>query len=118
MTAARQAAGRDGEERAARWYVDHGYRVVARNWRCAEGEIDLVCVDGAGTTIVFCEVKARSSARFGTPFEAVTPRKQAKVRALAARWLREEGVRVRGASVRFDVAGVVAGTVEVRRGVF
>ena len=118
MTAARQARGRAGEERAARWYAAEGYRVVARNWRCAEGEIDLVCEDAATGTVVFCEVKSRSSDRYGSPFEAVTPRKQAKVRALATRWLRDHRGEVAARRIRFDVAAVRHYDIEVREGVF
>ena len=78
-----------GEGLAAEWYVEHGYDVVARNWRCREGEIDLV-VAGHGA-VVFCEVKARSSDRYGLPAEAVTPAKQRRLRQLAARFLAEDG---------------------------
>lgn len=117
MTAARRARGRAGEDRAARWYVAAGYRVLARNWRCREGELDLVCLGPDGATVVVCEVKSRASDRYGSPFEAVTPGKQAKVRALAARWLREHEVP-RGARVRFDVAAITGTRIEVREGVF
>lgn len=118
MTAARQARGRAGEERAARWYEEQGYRVLDRNWRCAEGELDLVCEHPDRTTVVFCEVKSRSSDRFGSGFEAVTPRKQAKVRSLAVHWLREHRGQVAADRLRFDVAAVQHYRVEVREGVF
>ena len=59
-----------GEERAAAWYVEHGYRILARNWRMVGGELDLVCAKGG--VLVICEVKSRRSCVFGTPFEAVT----------------------------------------------
>ena len=118
MTTARRARGQAGEDRAARWYEARGYRVVDRNWRCREGELDLVCVEPATGTVVFCEVKARSSDRYGSPFEAVTPRKQARVRALATRWLREHRGAVVARRVRFDVAGVRHFEIEVREGVF
>ena len=58
-----RARGQFGENEAARWYLSHGYEVVARNWRCPQGEIDLV-VSSPGV-VVFCEVKARASAEFG-----------------------------------------------------
>lgn len=114
MVTARQRAGRAGEDLAAAWYRDAGYRVLARNWRCAEGELDLVCRRGG--TVVVCEVKARATGAFGTALEAVTPAKARRVRHLAARWLREEGVRCR--RVRFDVAAVTAGRLEVVEGAF
>jgi putative endonuclease len=102
--------GRHGEDLAATWYEQRGYTVLERNWRCREGELDLVL--GNGDLIVICEVKTRSSDRFGSPFEAVGRTKQLRLRRLAARWLRERAP-FRPATVRFDVAGVVGGRVEV-----
>lgn len=91
----------------ARWYEQRGYQVLARNWRVAEGELDLV-VARAGV-LVFCEVKSRTATTFGTPAEAVTPSKQARLRRLAARWLAVDGRS--WPFVRFDVASVVRGQV-------
>jgi putative endonuclease len=101
--------------------------LLATNWRCRAGELDLVLVSPAGDAFVFCEVKTRSSTRFGTGFDAVTEIKQRKVRRLAARWLAENRSSVAGNSsrfreVRFDVACVSNGTeglvVEVREAAF
>lgn len=114
MTGYRQRLGAAGEDLAARWYVDAGYKIVARNWRCRDGELDLV-LRGRGT-IVFCEVKTRSSDRFGVPAEAVTATKQRRIRALAAQFLREHPQRAR--AVRFDVASVLGGNIEVLEGAF
>ncbi len=80
--------GASGETRVAAWYEDQGFQVVARNWRSRQGEIDLIA--RRGRILVFCEVKTRSSATFGEPFEAVTPVKQARLRRLAAEWLRRD----------------------------
>ena len=102
--------GRAGEQLAADWYDANGYVVVARNWRCREGEIDIVA--RRGPTVVFCEVKARGSDVFGLPVEAVTRAKQARIRRLAARWLREE-LPTRARTIRFDVAAVLRGRLEV-----
>jgi len=91
----------------AEWYARAGYEVLGRNWRCRDGEIDLVVVDPGGV-LVFCEVKTRSSTAFGAPLDAVTAIKQKRLRRLAARWLSQ--VPSRGATmrpVRFDVAGVM-----------
>jgi putative endonuclease len=102
--------GAFGEEVAARWYERAGYDVIGRNWRCASGELDLVV--RRGPLVVFCEVKTRSSDRYGTPAEAVTYRKRMRLRRLAAAWLAScEGPS--GRMVRFDVAAVRGGTVEV-----
>lgn len=114
MTRHRQLLGAHGEALAASWYEGDGYRIVARNWRCREGEIDLVAV--RGSTVVICEVKTRSSAAFGVPAEAVTRAKQLRLRRLAARWLDESDLRP--ARVRFDVASVLAGHLEVIEAAF
>ena len=114
MTAGRRALGARGELLTARWYEARGYEVLARNWRCREGELDLVLRgDGA---VVFCEVKTRSSMSFGAPAEAVTRQKQARVRRLAVAWLRASGVRA--GSVRFDVAAVMGRDVQVVENAF
>jgi putative endonuclease len=95
--------GREAEDAAAALYHRHSFRIVDRNWRCNEGEIDLVVT--RGSLIVFCEVKARRTRHFGEPSEAVGPRKQLRLRRLAGRWLREH--RARYGRVRFDVMSVV-----------
>ena len=114
MTAGRRALGARGEALAARWYEAHGYTVVDRNWRCREGEIDLVLA--RGPLLVICEVKTRSSAAYGTPAEAVTRTKQLRLRRLAIRWLDEHDVRP--ATLRFDVAAVLGSKVEVIESAF
>ncbi|MDQ6798839.1 MAG: YraN family protein [Actinomycetota bacterium] len=110
-----RALGRRGEDLAAGWYEGHGYAVVARNWRCRAGEIDLI-VRRSGV-VVFCEVKTRSNGAFGTPAEAVTGAKQARVRRLACRWLAGQPAD-RGGRIRFDVAAVVGSRVEILEAVF
>lgn len=105
--------GAHGEELAARWYVARGFEVLARNWRCDEGELDLVL--GRDGLVVVCEVKTRSSTRFGSPFEAVGPAKQRRLRRLGGRWLRE-AAPVRPTEVRYDVVGIVGGRIEVIEG--
>jgi putative endonuclease len=114
VTQSRRALGARGEALTARWYEQRGYDVVSRNWRCREGEIDLVLVHGR--TVVVCEVKTRTSNAFGSPYEAVTPAKQRRLRILALRWL--EAHQVGGVALRFDVAGVVGGEVEVIEAAF
>jgi putative endonuclease len=105
----RRDLGRRGEDAAAQWYVRAGYRIAARNWRCSEGEIDLVAVEPGGGTIVICEVKTRSSTSFGSPEEAVTLTKQRRLRRLATRWLaRQRPHRAAARSVRFDVVAVMS----------
>ena len=105
MADRRRSLGVTGEELVARWYEDAGYRVLDRNWRCREGELDLVLArQGA---VVFCEVKTRRGIGFGAPFEAVTLTKQRRLRTLALRWLTEHPEH-RARELRFDVASVLA----------
>lgn len=94
--------GRFGEAAAARWYRRAGYRVLATNWHCREGELDLVVSrDGA---VTFVEVKARTNSRFGTGAEAVDHHKQRRVRTAAIRWLDHADRFVD--DIRFDVVEV------------
>jgi putative endonuclease len=106
--------GREGEDAAAAHYRDHGYAVLARNWRCAAGEIDLVCA--RGQTLVFCEVKARSRAATGHPLEAVTTAKQRRLRRLAAAYLVSQTAYWE--EIRFDVASVLGRSLHVVEGAF
>ena len=99
---ARQAIGAYGEGRAARHLVDLGMTVLERNWRCDEGEIDIVLRDGA--TLVVCEVKTRTSLAAGTPHEAITDDKLARLKRLGERWAAERGIRPDG--IRIDLVAV------------
>jgi putative endonuclease len=94
--------GRAGEDAALRWYEQRGYELVARNWRCRLGELDLVLAGGG--VLVFCEVKCRRGSAFGMPYEAVNHMKQRKLRALAEAFLASRRAPVD--AVRFDVASV------------
>jgi putative endonuclease len=114
----RRSLGDRGEDAVVDWYRRAGYEVLVRNWRSALGELDVVARRAEGDVIVFCEVKTRASARFGTGFEAVTAAKQRRLRRLAAQWLavRRQGAPAPYREVRFDVAAVTvssSGTLEV-----
>ena len=100
----RSDLGRVGEDLAARLYEEEGYRIVARNFRCGQGEIDIVA--SRGRTLVFCEVKTRSTDFFGDPVEAVKRTKQLRLRRLAAVWLSENPAP--GMILRFDIVSVIA----------
>ena len=115
MTLQRRALGASGEDMAAAWYEARGYAVLARNWRCREGELDLILRNGR--EFVFCEVKARTTDAFGVPAEAVHREKQARIRRLAARWL-EHDAPMPPRAIRFDVAAVLGTTIEVLEGAF
>ena len=109
MTVGRQRLGRWGENKAAAWYVQRGWEVLDRNWRGTGGEIDLIL--RRNDTVVFCEVKTRSGTAYGFAAEAVDWRKQQRIRALAAQWLRHHHEPI--GLLRFDVACVQNGRLEV-----
>jgi putative endonuclease len=109
----RHVLGAHGEALAAQWYEARGFAVLARNWRSSFGELDLVV--GRGGLVVFCEVKTRTTTAYGGAMAAVSPSKQRRVRRLAAEWLASNPGR---AEVRFDVAAVERGLVDVVEGAF
>ena len=100
---AKQALGAYGEEVAARHLGGLGMVVLERNWRCSEGEVDIVLRDGA--TLVVCEVKTRTSLVAGTPHEAITDTKLARLKRLGERWAEERGIRPAG--IRVDLVAVM-----------
>jgi putative endonuclease len=117
--AAKDVLGKRGEEIAAESLASGGMRVIDRNWRCRQGEIDIVALDGV--EIVFIEVKTRTSVDFGHPLEAITAPKLARLRRLAAAWCEAHpGDHDR---IRIDAIAVIApvgapATVEHLRRVF
>ena len=125
QTSDRGGLGRYGEEVAAAHLVAAGLTIVARNWRCPEGEVDIVAIDG--DVLVVCEVKTRRGVGFGTPLDAVTPAKAARLRRLALHWLADQRAIATEFShyteVRFDVVSVLrplsgATSIEHLRGAF
>jgi putative endonuclease len=100
---AKDILGRQGEQAAVDYLERAGLRVLDRNWRCAEGEIDIVAAERG--VLVICEVKTRSGTRFGSPLEAITRNKRARLRRLAIRWLVAHGVLFD--EVRIDVIGLL-----------
>ncbi len=97
-----RAIGDQGEQLAAEHLQSHGVRIVERNWRCRLGEIDIIGLDGQ--TVVFYEVKTRRSTRYGSPAQAVTAAKAARLRRLAGYWLAEQTRYA--ADVRIDVLAI------------
>ena len=95
--------GRRGEDLAADYLARTGLVVLSRNWRCREGEVDLIATDGQ--RLVVCEVKTRSGTGYGEPSEGVTPAKAARIRRVTAAWLR--AYRVGWCEIRFDVLAVL-----------
>lgn len=112
------AVGAWGKDVALRHLTGQGLELVERNWRCDIGEIDLVMREG--DLWVVCEVKTRTSTAYGTPHQAVTEQKAARLRRLAVRWAAERPGRAR--DVRIDLVAVLrplrgASVVEHLRGV-
>jgi putative endonuclease len=100
---AKDVLGRAGEQAAVQYLEGCGFRILDRNWRSADGEIDIVAVERH--TLVVCEVKTRSGTRFGTPLDAVGRAKRARLRRLAAQWLGAHGLRFD--QIRIDVLGLL-----------
>jgi len=103
--AVKDVLGRAGEDRAARYLVANGYELLSRNWRCREGEIDIVALEG--DRIVVVEVKARRSEAFGHPFEAIDPRKRRRLWRLGLAWLAAHPEHARGRRLRLDAIGLI-----------
>ena len=100
------AVGAYGERLAARYLIESGMQILDRNWRCDQGEIDIVAMDD--TCLVVVEVKTRRSLVFGSPVEAVTAVKAARLRRLAGCWLADHRSVVElVVDVRIDVIGVL-----------
>nr|WP_275462752.1 YraN family protein [Streptomyces noursei] len=115
----RNALGKYGEDLAVRRLTEAGMRILDRNWRCRDGEIDIVAVDG--DALVVCEVKTRRAGWYEHPMAAVRAQKTARLRLLAERWLERHGGPPPG-GVRIDVIGILlpargAPVVEHARGV-
>jgi len=99
----RSILGRSGERQGERFLRRKGYRIVARNYRCPPGEIDLIALDG--TTVVFVEVKTRSGDEHADPQDAVTPAKQQHIVRSAQWFLRQ--TRSEHRASRFDVLAII-----------
>jgi putative endonuclease len=99
----RQALGRFGEDLAEEYLRGIGFDVLARNWRCPAGEVDIVARDGS--TLVVCEVKTRRGTGYGSPLEAVTPQKAARLARLGA--MARRGLGTGPCLIRIDLVGVL-----------
>ena len=106
MNKARQQLGRWGEEQAVRYLEAHGCRVVATNWRCVAGEVDVIVRDGE--RLAFVEVRTRRGGAYGSPEESITPQKLARMAAVAESYVYEQGWE---GDWRLDVVAI-----RVRRG--
>lgn len=110
----RQATGATGEDIAVAWLEQQGWRILARNWRCRAGELDIIALDPAQVVVV-CEVKTRRGLGYGDPLEALTYAKVRRLRQLTAEWAHSQPERI--ARVRIDAIGILLagdGTATVR----
>jgi putative endonuclease len=104
------AVGRGGEARAQAYLEERGYKLLRRNYRNGPREIDLIMQ--VGCTVVFVEVKSRSTTGYGTPGEFVTPAKRRLLTIAAEAYLVEMGLR--DVPARFDVVEIYLGTEKIR----
>lgn len=102
MSSLRRQFGISGEDAAIQHLLENGYRIVQRNFSTRIGEIDIIAEDGK--VLVFVEVKARKNSHFGSPFEAVTPKKQKKISMVALEYMSKNGLA--DVEARFDVIGI------------
>lgn len=111
----RRLKGTEWEEKAADYLADMGYRILQMNYKCRIGEIDIIARDGG--YYVFAEVKYRNSDEYGSPFEAVTPAKQRRIRRVAQMYLLEHGISMY-VNCRFDVIGILNGEITLLKDAF
>lgn len=105
--AAKDDLGRAGEERAAEHLQSRGYTVLYRNWRCRDGEVDIVAA--VADDIVFVEVKTRRGSAFGHPFDAIDARKRIRMWRVAMAWIAAHRDQMHGRKLRFAAVGLTGG---------
>ena len=112
------ARARWAEDLVAGLYQRDGYEIIARNWHCREGELDIVAVLQVARveTIVVVEVRSRASNYFGSALESVTPAKQKKLRSATKKFLASQSISY--SAVRFDVVSVLGAKIEIVRDAF
>lgn len=112
MTKERIQLGAKGEDFATQHYENNGWKILDRNWRCREGELDIIATKNQ--KLAFCEVKTRSNLNFGSPAEAITPKKQNRIRKLALLWLAQKKSDIEYLpEIRFHVAEVMNNEVKI-----
>lgn len=97
--------GKRGEDLAVDYLTQHGLKFLVRNWRCREGEVDILLTDAGAGVLVACEVKTRSGGGFGTPAEAVDDEKARRIRLVATKWL--ACFKVPWVPIRGDIMSIV-----------
>ena len=105
MLTQKREYGNEAEDLAAEYLKQNGYKIIARNYACKTGEIDIIAQKGG--CLVFAEVKARSTQAFGGPVSAVTPAKQKKVANTAMCFIKEKKPKFE--SLMFDIIAILDG---------
>jgi len=100
----RSSVGQEAEAVAVNYLVRKGFKLLEQNYRCRLGEIDIIMLDKR--TLVFVEVKSRSSRRYGLAALAVNPKKQMRIIRVAQRYIQEKGLKEQSLDMRFDVVGL------------
>lgn len=115
----KRKTGDNYEQMAVHYMETEGYEIVERNYRCRFGEIDIVARDHEGrrVTLVFAEVKYRSSLKFGSPFEAVDIKKQRIINRTAEYYMKERNIDI-NINIRFDVVGILGGEIRLIKNAF
>lgn len=101
----KQSIGKFGEDAACKYLEKNGYRIIDRNFRCSQGEVDIVGYDIKNNEVVFFEVKTRTSFNYGFPSEAVNKRKRTHILNCAKYYLYCKDILDK--YVRFDVIEIV-----------
>ena len=114
MSLLRKILGRSGEDRAANYLADRGYTILERNYEASYGEIDLIALDRG--TVVFVEVKTRTTDAYGAPELAVDRRKQELMVKTALGYLKFK--KLHQMPCRFDVVAISGEQVELIRNAF
>ena len=115
MTRNNRAVGSIYEEKIAAFLKQNGFVILERNYRCRQGEVDLICTQGP--CLVFVEVKYRTDGRMGGPLEAVDKRKQRRIRQAAAHYMYSHGF-AEDCACRFDVVGILGERIELVQDAF
>lgn len=100
-----QRLGRLGEQRAVEHLLECGWQILERNWRCREGEADIIAVDPEAQALVVVEVKTRAGMGYGSPLESITYAKARRLRQLAAIYARQ--LQARLPRLRVDAIGIL-----------
>jgi putative endonuclease len=100
---AKNVLAREGEDAVASYLQERGFRILDRNWRCPEGQLDIVAAER--DSLVVCEVKTRSGTRYGTPLEAMSQSRKNRLRQMAVQWLTAHGMRFD--QIRIDIVGLL-----------